>query len=236
MRVGIVVTARLQSLRFPGKVLAPLTKDQTVLGLQLLRLGASKEADVVVVATPDQVVAEAANQYGFIGVEDRTNDPSAVVQRVEGAASQGGFGVVVHVAGSQPLVDAAVVDKLVQIYRESSAHVVICEKPVGCRIAVMTKYTLSQGINRMMELQSDPGKMVSPPPTGLRIAKFKAVETPYRFNVEMVSDLQFVRALVDAAGPMAGVGKLAQVAKLPEMKDVATVDETITKTLARLEG
>jgi spore coat polysaccharide biosynthesis protein SpsF (cytidylyltransferase family) len=200
------------------------------------RLGAVKSVETIVVATPDAIIAEAASQYGAVGFEDRSVPEEAVADRILSAAEEGEFGVVVHVAGNQPLIDPAVVDRLVQTYRESSAHVVVGEKPEGCRITVMSKFTLGQGIKRVWELLRDPGKMASPPPSGIRTMRFRAAPTPYRFSIEMPSDLRFIRALVEHDGPGAPITTFAKTAELPEMREVVVVDESITKALAVLEA
>jgi spore coat polysaccharide biosynthesis protein SpsF len=108
-KVGVIVAARTQSSRLPGKALMPLQGRPMILFL-LSRLAGMKKADVVL-ATTDlvsddnlAVIVEAAGVPVFRGSE------SDVVARYCAAAEVFNFDTVVRVTGDCPLVDADLID------------------------------------------------------------------------------------------------------------------------------
>lgn len=117
-----IVQARLNSQRFPRKMLADLN-GKPVLGWVIDRLKQSKLLHQIVVATPDGELAEFAQERGCWAYLD-TGDPNNVLGRYIRAANWCNAEVVVRVCGDCPLVDPELVDGIVAEYANSRVDLV----------------------------------------------------------------------------------------------------------------
>lgn len=119
-KVAVIVQARMSSSRLPGKVLEDVGPG-TTLELVVRRLARVEEADEVVVATSweagDDPVAELAGGLGARVVRGPLED---VLERYRLAAAEVGCDVAVRVTADCPLVEPAVVDRLVRMWRDES--------------------------------------------------------------------------------------------------------------------
>jgi len=118
MKTVATIEARMSSTRLPGKV------SRTILGkpmLELLieRLKRAQSLDEIVVATTknpaDNVIEELAHR---IGVNCFRGSEEDVLERVLRAAMAAKADLIVEITGDCPLIDPAIVDKLVGIYNE----------------------------------------------------------------------------------------------------------------------
>lgn len=114
----------MTSNRLPGKVLADIA-GRPALALELERLGRARELDEVAVATSveasDDPVAELAKSIGVRVVRGPLAD---VLERYRLAGKALGADAIVRVTGDCPLIDAAVVDRVVDRWRAGSADYV----------------------------------------------------------------------------------------------------------------
>jgi spore coat polysaccharide biosynthesis protein SpsF (cytidylyltransferase family) len=114
MRTVAVVQARMGSTRLPGKSLAPVA-GRPLLALLLERLARAALDDVVVATSTlpgDDVVAAAAAAAGVRAVRGSERD---VLDRFHAAARALDADVVVRVTADCPLLDPALVDRLVAL-------------------------------------------------------------------------------------------------------------------------
>lgn len=130
MRSVIVIPARWASTRFPGKPLAPIA------GVSLIqrvyeRAARSRRASAVYVATDDPRIS--AHVLGFGG---RVLQPEGEFQtgtdRIAAALRLTGEepDVVVNVQGDEPLIDIAVVDRLIDLLDERHADIATMACPL----------------------------------------------------------------------------------------------------------
>lgn len=115
MKRVIIVQARMTSTRLPGKVLVDLA-GRPMLAQQIARLRHCKRADAIAIATttndtddPVEALARAEGLACFRG------DEHDVLSRYLGAASAVGADVVVRVTADCPLIDPAVVDRVIGV-------------------------------------------------------------------------------------------------------------------------
>lgn len=102
MRCLIVIPARMASTRFPGKPLAPLAGKPMV---QWVWESACqvREADAVVIATPDQEIMDAARGFGADAELTRADHPSGT-DRLAEVAQRRPAEAYVNVQGDEPMV------------------------------------------------------------------------------------------------------------------------------------
>jgi spore coat polysaccharide biosynthesis protein SpsF len=120
MPIGIIVQARMNSSRLPGKVLKAIGSEPLLERL-LRRLRLSERADGLVVATGDvrdnQGIVELCRELGvecFIGSEENC------LERIVGAERAYGFESIVRVTGDNPLTDPWGIDEAIPIFAERS--------------------------------------------------------------------------------------------------------------------
>jgi len=118
------IEARMTSSRLPGKVLAE-AEGKPMLELMIERLRFVPELDQIVVATTvnrtDDPVEELARRLG-VGVWRGSEDD--VLERVLDAARAHEVDVIVELTGDCPLIDPAIVSKVIKAYRADSVDYV----------------------------------------------------------------------------------------------------------------
>ncbi len=119
----VVVPARYNSTRFPGKLLAPLA-GKPVLQWVLEALKDSRKADYIIVATDDERIYEFVRKIGFRSAMTSPNHESGT-DRVAEVAEYFQALFIVNVQGDEPFVRADVVDRIFdELERDSSADIV----------------------------------------------------------------------------------------------------------------
>jgi len=117
-RIFAVVQARMSSNRLPGKVLK-LVRGKPMLSYLLDRLKQCHELDGVVVATSDQVSDDAVAAFAEgVDVGCYRGSLNDVAARIVAAADMVGAESLVRVSGDSPLLDSALVDRLVAVFRK----------------------------------------------------------------------------------------------------------------------
>jgi len=117
-RVVAISQARMTSTRLPGKVLMPAA-GRPLLAHHLERLSRTPGLDAVVLATTvnatDDPVVECAQS---LGVAVFRGDEQDVLGRFAGAAALAGADLVVRVTADCPLIDPALVGRLIVAFQE----------------------------------------------------------------------------------------------------------------------
>ena len=138
----------MRSSRLPGKVLKPIL-GKPMLGLMIERVKRAKTIDGIVVATTvnpdDDPIVEMAEKFNvgyFRGSEED------VLARVLGAARHFEADVIVETTGDCPLIDPAIVDKVVSDYRMGGADFVsnnlVYSTPRGMDVRVFSTEKLAE--------------------------------------------------------------------------------------------
>jgi len=116
-----VIQARMGSTRLPGKVLKPLG-DKTVLWWVIERTKAAQYIDEVVVATTtEREDDEIINEARKCGVFTFRGSAEDVLSRYYGAARARKADIVVRVTSDCPLLDPAVIDRIIKTRKENDA-------------------------------------------------------------------------------------------------------------------
>lgn len=148
MKFILTIEARMRSSRLPGKVIKPIL-GKPMLALMIERLKHARTIDGIVVATtvnPDDnpivKVAEESKVDYYRGSEED------VLARVLGAARRFKADVIVETTGDCPLIDPAVVDKVVSDYRMGGADFVsnnlVYSTPRGMDVRVFSTDKLAE--------------------------------------------------------------------------------------------
>lgn len=120
-RVGIIVQARMYSMRLPGKVLMEIA-GRPMLWHIIERLKKIKQSDALVVATSinakDREVVELAESCW---VECFAGSEKDVLDRFYQAAKEFQFEEIVRATGDNPLVDPEEIDRLISLHLKTAA-------------------------------------------------------------------------------------------------------------------
>ncbi len=147
LRSGIVVFARTDSRRLPGKVLRPL-QGRPMLAWTIARLQRSRKADKVILATTDRScddgVAELGAEMSVPVVRGSCED---VLGRAVRAMEEQALEVLVRISGDSPFIDPILVDELLSRQAETGADLVTNVYPQrrlvpGLSVEVLAKNAL----------------------------------------------------------------------------------------------
>jgi spore coat polysaccharide biosynthesis protein SpsF len=146
----VVVQARMESQRFPGKVLAPLL-GQPMLLWTLARLQQLRTPHTLVVACPDTEATHtqlvpALVPHGYV-VEIVEGDPTDVLHRFAVVAARYGAQEIVRLTGDCPLIDPGIIDAMLAYHHWSALprpdHTgIAAEWPDGLDCEVMSREAL----------------------------------------------------------------------------------------------
>ena len=121
MKTVAIIQARLNSSRFPGKVLADLC-GKPVLRHVVDQVGIATEVDRIVVTTPDEVINGHCNDWGVLCSLWEALDENDVLQRVRLTAETAGADIVVRVCGDNPSIWPQGIDAVVRAVRDDTRH------------------------------------------------------------------------------------------------------------------
>lgn len=203
-----IVQARMSSSRLPGKVLMPLGGLPLIL-FMLARVRRARLVDDIVLATStdasDDELAQVVQAAGYRVHRGPLDD---VLARFAGAAAASPARVLVRLTGDCPLIDPAIVDRVVQ--RVASGDCDYCTNgdpatyPDGLDVEAFTHAALREA-HEQARLPSE-REHVTPwlraHPERVRVASVRgAVDlSALRWTVDHADDLALVRALVDGLG------------------------------------
>ena len=113
-----IIPARWASTRLPGKSLVSICGRPMI---EWVLTGASRalRLDDISVATDDDRIREAVEAAGYCAVMTRSNHPSGT-DRVAEAAAGRDADVIVNIQGDEPLIDPALIDRIVEEMQEDA--------------------------------------------------------------------------------------------------------------------
>jgi spore coat polysaccharide biosynthesis protein SpsF len=139
---GIVLQARMGSERLPGKSLRPLA-GRVLVGHAMERLRRATRAKIIILATTDRPEDDALAAFGVAaGVPVYRGDALDVLARYRACAAAFALDHVVRATGDNPFVDAAEVDRLIELHCDAGADFAESFSsglPIGIGVEVMTR-------------------------------------------------------------------------------------------------
>lgn len=157
MRRGVVIQARLDSTRFPGKALA-LLAGRPLLSHVIARASRIAAIDEIVLATSDRAVDDPIAALGEqSGLPVFRGSLADVVQRTLGCARAYDLDVVARVCGDSPFLAPSLFERGLALQEETDAdlvsNTVVRSYPKGLSVEVFPRRTLE----RIVEDTSAPG-------------------------------------------------------------------------------
>jgi glutamate-1-semialdehyde aminotransferase/spore coat polysaccharide biosynthesis protein SpsF (cytidylyltransferase family) len=232
-----LIQARMGSSRFPGKVLEDLC-GRPMLWHVVNRVGRARKLDKVVIATTDGEVDDPIARFcDKEGVGCFRGSEQDVLDRFYRAAKANAADVVVRITADCPLIDPAVIDKVVARFEcgdcDYASNALRYTYPDGLDTEVFSFAALEQAWREARK----PSEREHVTPY-LRADGFRTVNveseipvspTQFRWTVDHPQDLQFVREVYEAFSANGDFGFQEVFDLLKERPDLATIQaETIT--------
>ena len=127
MKFVIIIPARYQSTRFPGKPLAVLGGKPVI---QRVYEQAKKVLPDVWVATDDDRIFQAVEAFGGKAVMTRADHKSGTDRIQEAAEKIGGdFDVIINIQGDEPFVQASQIETLMHLFDDPQTQIGTLGKP-----------------------------------------------------------------------------------------------------------
>ena len=123
--IGAIVQVRMESTRFPGKALKPISGKPMVWHI-LKRIEAVKTIEKIIIVTPDTEANKPLIDFlrlnkceVFVGDKD-----GYVLDYFYHAAKQNGFDIIARVTADDPFKDPEIIDYAVSLFKEKSVDYV----------------------------------------------------------------------------------------------------------------
>lgn len=127
--IKVIIPARWESARFPGKPLA-LINGVPMIERVYRRVSMAKLPQQVVVATDDQRIEDCVLAFGGRVVRTSKDHKSGTDRCLEAAEKDSGADVVINVQGDEPLLDPGIIDQLAGVFSEKKTQIATVVAPV----------------------------------------------------------------------------------------------------------
>ena len=129
MKTYGIIPSRFGSSRFPGKPLAPLAGKPLVAWV-VEAVKKAKSLDEVLVATDDERIVQAVENYGGRAVMTPSELPSGTDRIACAAGDFADDDILVNIQGDEPLIDPALIDALVAKLRDGAFEMATAVTPI----------------------------------------------------------------------------------------------------------
>jgi 3-deoxy-manno-octulosonate cytidylyltransferase (CMP-KDO synthetase) len=121
MKIAAIIPARYQSSRFPGKPVKFLN-DKMIIQHVYDNVKASNLFDAVIVATDDQRIFDAVEDFGG-KVEMTSKNHQSGSDRVAEVCKKLDVDIVVNVQGDEPFIDKKTLEELISVFEDKKVEV-----------------------------------------------------------------------------------------------------------------
>jgi spore coat polysaccharide biosynthesis protein SpsF len=220
--LAILVFARMDSTRLPGKALADL-EGRPLLGRVLDRLRRVRRCSRVVVATSDRAVDDPISNFAEAeGVEIFRRDCDDVAGRALACCEALDLDYFVRISGDSPFVPAELVDQMIEMAKTGDADLVTNVHPRTWPAGASSEIVQANALRRAhphMTAQEKEDVTVHfyTSAQEWRIANLSAPDDRYRgvrLTVDTAEELERARALVSRLGPEPEAATLDEIVAL----------------------
>lgn len=214
MNIVVVCQARLSSTRLPRKVLLPLSGKPLIVRFMERVLRSRLASSVVVATTTDAVDDELVAECQSRGYEVFRGHPTDLLDRHYQAGKRYGADVVVKIPSDCPLIDPAVIDRVIGAYLSSPNDVDFVSNlhpatyPDGNDVEVITMPALERAWTRAslaFEREHTTPWLWNGNPAArcLNVSLENAIDhsMTHRWTIDYPEDFLFISAVYDALLP-----------------------------------
>ena len=155
--LAILVFARLDSRRLPGKTMTPLA-GRPILGRVVDRLRRVAGSPAIVVATSDRALDDPIAAFAKSeGVDVFRGTLDDVARRAHDCALARGFKAIVRISADSPFIDPAVIGAVIARFRQGDADLATNVFPRSYPPGVSVEVLATEALGRMLALTDDGG-------------------------------------------------------------------------------
>ncbi|TFH47402.1 MAG: hypothetical protein E4G94_00150, partial [ANME-2 cluster archaeon] len=232
-KVVAIIQARMGSTRLPGKVLMDIA-GKPMLEHIVERLKLVKNIDEIVVATStsedDKDILDFVETLGVIGF---AGDESNVLKRYIDAAETVDADIVVRVTGDAPLINPDTIERLISSALDQNADYAICDPEIpviheGFEVVSLNALKKVLQIANQDYIKEHVTIYLTENPDFVKTVYIEAEDefkrTGYRFSVDTLADLRFIREIYKRLYKEGEIVNLHDVIELldsePEIKQI----------------
>ena len=139
-----IIPARLQSIRFPNKILTPIDEKPMVMHVYD-RARKSEKLDDVIIAIDSNETEDALKQYKPNIVMTHPDHPSGT-DRVAEVAKDIDVDIILNIQGDEPMLDPIIIDKLVSCFDDELVEMAT----IGSRVIDNSDYLNPNSVKMMI--------------------------------------------------------------------------------------
>ena len=232
-KVVAIIQARMGSTRLPGKVLMDIA-GKPMLQHIVERLKLVKNIDEIVIATStsedDKKILDFAKTLGVVGF---AGNESNVLKRYIDAAETVNADIVVRVTGDAPLIDPNTIERLISSAVNQNADYAICDPKIpviheGFEVVSLNALKKILQIANQDYIKEHVTIYLTENPDFVKTVYIEAEDefkrTGYRFSVDTLADLRFIREIYKRLYKEGEIVNLHDVIELlerePEIKQI----------------
>ncbi len=117
----VIIPARYDSARFPGKLLCPLKGLPVIQHVYINSKKARMPGDVIV-ATDSEIIFEAVTSFGGKAAMTKTGHQSGT-DRIAEVAGLTDYDIIVNVQGDEPLIRSEMIDDVIELLEDERASI-----------------------------------------------------------------------------------------------------------------
>lgn len=200
MTVGAVVQARMGSQRLPGKVAMPLG-GRPALAWLLERLAHAETLDAIVVATSDACADDVVcDLCARLDVRCHRGPEDDVAQRLLDAADELGLEGFVRVNGDSPLLDQALVNRGVRLFRGGAFDLVTNVHPRTFPRGQSVEVVRTEALRAALPRLTQPGDREH-----VTQGLYRELQRIENFAADEPSDMRLVLDTPEDVAPLEGI-------------------------------
>lgn len=204
MKVGIIVQARMNSTRLPGKVMMLVNEKDPVIKSVITQLQFSKLSEKIVIATTTLSEDDKIKEFlEKINIDCFRGSSEDCLDRYYQCAKRHSFSIIVRITCDNPLIDPNIVDASIEKFKSNSwDYVSNCHPrtfPQGTEVEVFSFQALEKAWNEARK--SSEREHVTPyfynNPSKFKIYNLNHSEnlSHLRWTIDRINDLKMVQAI-----------------------------------------
>ncbi len=204
MNIGIIVQARLNSKRFPRKILRKVYKNYSIIDFLLQRISKSKQVNRFILAVP------LANKKNFHSIAKKNNfelfggSEKNVLKRYYDAATKYKLNIIIRVTSDSPLMSSLILDNAIKHFKAKKVdyfnNILKPSYPIGIHIEIFNYKTLKYLFKNVKEKEFKehvtPYIYNNPNKFKIFTSKLKKKLHKYRLTVDYQEDLKLLNETI----------------------------------------
>lgn len=203
-KTGIIVQARIYSKRFPKKILKKLYLKYKVIDFLLKRIRKTRNINYFILAVPKK------DKKSFFSISTKNNfiietgPENNVLKRFYLVAKKYKLNTIIRVTSDSPLMDSGILESALRIYYKKKVdylnNIIIPSYPLGIHIEIFNFKSLAKAYKfakKKIHLEHvTPYIYLNKKKFKIYTIKNKKNLSSYRFTIDYLSDLNFLKKLI----------------------------------------